>query len=113
MRAAALRDLVEPHLLVVNPVPGVPIGRGISGILAEGNLPLAAGRARALAVDAAAAPDFPVRALAALRAGGRLVAPVGVPLPAGVTELARDEAVWVAERDPAPSDIVPLGRGRR
>ncbi|MDE3173325.1 MAG: hypothetical protein KGN74_09640, partial [Gemmatimonadota bacterium] len=111
-QAAALRALVEPHLFVVNPVAGVPSGAGISGILADTGLPLAAGRARALAVDASVDGDGLGRALETLRPGGRLVAPAGLPVPAGVTELARDEAVWVAERDAAAAGLVPLARGR-
>ncbi len=111
--AAALRDLVEPHLLVVNPVHGVPVGAGISAIRADPPLPLAAASARALAVDAGADAAFLTRAADVLRPGGRLVAPAALALPAGVTELARDAALWVAEREAAASGLVALGRGRR
>ncbi|MDF1505354.1 hypothetical protein, partial [Roseisolibacter sp. H3M3-2] len=56
----------------------------------------------------------PERLAAALRAPrhrGRLVAPAAAPLPDGVTELARDDAHWVAERDAVvASDVVPLRR---
>jgi hypothetical protein len=51
-------------------------------------------------------------AVAALRPAGRLVAPLSVPLPDGLRELARDERHWVAERVPsaASSEPVPLLR---
>ena len=42
------------------------------------------------------------------RVGGRLVAPAGAPLPEGVRELARDDAVWVGEREALPSAPVTL-----
>jgi len=51
-------------------------------------------------------------AVRALVAGARLVAPAGAAVPAGVRELARDEADWVGERDAAPSPPVPLRRAR-
>jgi uncharacterized protein YbaR (Trm112 family) len=111
--ADGVRAVAETHLLLVNPRPGAPIGGGTSGLLARGGLPLAPASARALAVDAASDADFLAAALAAVRPGGRVVAPAGLPLPAGVIELARDEALWVAERDAAPGGLVPLARARR
>lgn len=46
----------------------------------------------------------------ALRTGGRLVANVPTPLPAGVRELVRDEQVWVAERESVASAPIALIR---
>jgi hypothetical protein len=69
---------------------------------------------RGVALDLAAAPNAALLAGAveALRPRGRLVAPLAVAVPAGVTVLARDDREWVAEREaPArPPVIVPLGR---
>jgi hypothetical protein len=52
----------------------------------------------------------------ALRTNGRLVAPVDMPVPAGVNELARDDQHWVAERvaqtTAAPASLVQLRRRR-
>ncbi|MDE3054540.1 MAG: hypothetical protein KGJ70_11690, partial [Gemmatimonadota bacterium] len=64
-------------------------------------------------VDASVDGERLGRAVETLRPGGRLVAPARLPVPAGVTELARDEAVWVAERDAGAGGLVPLARGRR
>ncbi len=111
--ASALQALSDTHLLLVNPEPGVAVGRGTSGLLADRRLPLAAGSARGLAVDAAAGPDFLAAALASVRAGGRVVAPVVLPVPDGVTELVRDASVWVAERSAPASGLVSLARGGR
>lgn len=111
--AAGVLAIAETHLLLVNPVAGAPIGGGTSGIIVDDQLPIAPGSARALAVDGARDGAFLARAVAAVRAKGRIVAPADIPVPDGVTELARDAALWVGERDALPSGFVPLVRGTR
>lgn len=113
--AAGVQALTETHLLLANPVPGVRIGGGTSGVLVDRVLPVAGGSARGLAVDAAAGavPPFLAAAVGSVQAGGRVVAPAALPLPEGLTELARDATTWVAERDAAPSGLVVLSRGGR
>ncbi|HVA56346.1 MAG TPA: hypothetical protein VNF92_00495 [Gemmatimonadaceae bacterium] len=111
--AAGVYALAETHLLLVNPVAGAPIGAGTSGIITDNRLPIAAASARALAVDRTADAAFLARALAGVQAGGRVVAPADIPVPRGVTELARDAALWVGERDAPPSGLVSLARGAR
>ena len=87
---------------------------GISGLTTPAGpaLPLAAGSARGVAVDDEIQPERLQSALEVLTAGGRIVAPIALPIPSGVTELARDDRHWVAERMPAPrtSGIVSLHR---
>ncbi len=112
-QAAALGAVADAHLLLVNPVAGAPIGGATSGILVGDGLPIAAASARALAVDEGAGGPFLARAVAAVRAGGRVVAPAGAPVPDGVRELARDRALWVGERDAEPGGLVSLARGGR
>ena len=130
MRLAALLDLREPgmralltgvhgalahllagatqaELLVVDPPASVTAGEGVSVVRTGGRLPLAAASMRAIALDAATAGAM-TSALAALRDGGRLVAPADVPVPSDVTELARDARQWVAERNARPSAPVQL-----
>lgn len=107
--ARALHDLTQVRVLLVDPPEGADVGWGVNAIVAPpGTVPLAGGSARAAAIDRAHAPvaDQLVRALAA---GGRLVAPVEVPVPAEVRELARDEFLWVGERVAAPK-LVSLKR---
>ena len=107
-RAEALLDLMDgPPLLLVDPPPDVMMHAGISGIRCGPALPLAQGAARAVAVDSVD-PKRIDSAANATRVGGRIVAPVGAPLPDGVRELARDEAVWVAEREARASALVTL-----
>ena len=111
---SGLRALAEVHLLLVDPPFDVRSEEGVSVVRTAGALPLAPASVRGVALDLAATPNAALLAgaVGALRPRGRLVAPVAVRVPAGVTELARDEREWVAEREaPArPPVIVPLGR---
>ena len=105
--APALRGLVETPLLVVDPAEGVEGEPGISVIRCDGELPMAAGSARGVVLDLGGEART-ASAVRAARPGGRVVAPVALPLPAGLTELARDERAWVAEREAAASPLVAL-----
>ena len=101
-RAGVLAEIeaVAPgvQLLVVNPVASLP--RFASAVTTGRVLPVAAASVRAIALDAATGADLPQsEAVRVLKPGGRLVAPATVPVPGGVTELARDERDWVAERN--------------
>lgn len=98
--APALEDDAQVLPLLLNaPRHGAALGRHPSALRSTGVLPMAPGSLRAAWVDAAtASPAMLESVVRALRAGGRLVAPVHVPVPAGVRELARDAEVWVAER---------------
>ena len=44
----------------------------------------------------------------ATRVKGRLVGPVSTALPDGVREIARDDVVWVGEREAPPLPLVTL-----
>jgi uncharacterized protein YbaR (Trm112 family) len=112
VHAPLLRALVETPLMVVDPPDGTEGEPGISAIRCDGELPLAAGAARAAAVDAGS-PARVASAVRATRAKGRLVLPAGSALPEGVRELARDATVVVAEREAAASPPVTLHVRRR
>lgn len=107
-RAEELLDLVDgPPLLLVDPPAQVGMRPGLSGIRCGLVLPLAAGASRGVAVDTTA-PARIASAANATRVGGRVVAPAGAPLPDGMRELARDDTVWVAEREARASALVTL-----
>jgi hypothetical protein len=133
LRVAAFLDLVEPgglavlagawssaasdlgalveriHVLALDPVGGLESGSGVSIALTADEVPLRPGVARGIALDAShAAPGYVASAVEALRPRGRLLAPVELPLPSGVTELARDERHWLAVKNAASSPVVPL-----
>jgi uncharacterized protein YbaR (Trm112 family) len=112
--APLLRAMTDVQLLLVDPPLAVAMGSGLSGLTthASGALPLAPASARAVALDEHTTPELLSSALAVLAPGGRLLAPVRLALPDGVSEFARDHRHWLAERASAPSGIIGLGRRR-
>lgn len=106
-QASALRELVETPILLVDPPAGREGEPGISVVLSDGVPPLAAGAARAAAIGDSIA-DRASATVRITRAGGRLVAPARVPVPEGVREIARDDTLWVGEKEPERSPLVTL-----
>lgn len=107
--APSLSQLLDVDLLLADP-PAEWSGRGEGIVRGVGaRWPLAASSVHGVAlgeVTSARAVD----AVRILRSGGRCVAPVHTPLPAGLRELARDDRHWVAEK---VGDVIPLTRTRR
>lgn len=109
--AAAVLALADVRVLLVDPPRAPDLREEVSAVRGAG-LPVAAGAVRGAALDGRTADPARLTAVVrALQPRGRLVAPVDVPLPAGVTELARDDRHWVAEREAPPPRLVPLARG--
>ena len=105
--ASELTALVETPLILVDPPASVTGSPGISVLRTDGGVPLAAGTARAMAIDEVSAGRS-ASAVRATRTKGRIIAPLSLALPDGIRELARDDTLWVAEREPAPSPLVTL-----
>ncbi len=107
--APALLALMPAEYLLVDPPAGIVTDQGI-GILAGigDRWPLAPASVQGLALERAT-PARLSGAVKVLTPRGRLVAPAGAAVPAGVVELARDERHWVGEKI---SDVVTLGRAR-
>jgi uncharacterized protein YbaR (Trm112 family) len=112
VHAALLQALAETPLLLVNPPADVEGAPGISVLRCDDVLPLAAAAARGTAISEAS-PALVDAATRMTKAGGRLVAPVSIPVPDGVRELARDGAWWVGEREKAPLPLLSLHVRRR
>lgn len=110
---AGIRALADTPLLLVNPAAGAVMEAGMSGVRVDDVLPLAAASVRGVALDDGAGPAFVARAVRAVRPRGRVLAPIAVPVPEGVTELARDAAVWVAERSADAGPLIALARAGR
>jgi len=107
VQAQPLRELVETPLIVVDPPADVIGEPGVSVLLTDGPLPLAMSSARGVAVHRDSAARL-AEAVRVTRTGGRLVSPAGLTVPAGVRELARDESLWVAEKEAERSPLVTL-----
>ena len=106
-QASALRELVETPIVLVDPPAGREGEPGISVVLSDGVPPLAAGAARATAIGDAS-PERVGAAVRLTRSGGRLVAPARLSVPEGVREIARDDELWVGEKETARSPLVTL-----
>jgi uncharacterized protein YbaR (Trm112 family) len=104
--ADAIHQLAETQLVLVNPPSSAPVDVAAGVVLLRDVVPFAAGSARALALDEPASRDFVRSAVRAVRAGGRVLGPATLELPEGVTELVRDERMWVGEKT-AASDATP------
>lgn len=113
--APSLRALTDVQLLLVNPPADIEMGNGLSGLTIDSDwttLPLAASSARAVALEDATSSSQLLAALRVVRPSGRVLAPVTLALPGGVSELARDDRQWLAERSAAAreSGIITLER---
>ncbi|MEP6729760.1 MAG: Trm112 family protein [bacterium] len=110
--AQELASIIELPLVLIDPPSDVSGTPGISVLRSDGELPLAVGSARAMAIDTDDAARV-ASAVRATRVKGRVVAPVDVEVPAEVQELARDDAMWVGERAALASPLVSLHVRRR
>ena len=114
--AHILRGIAPAQLILINPPLGVASGDGVSIIVTEA-IPLAQRSIDAVAFDASlsrAMRDTTLTALQrSLRQNGRMLADVSLAVPEGLTELARDDDVWVAQLDAAPSMSSPVPLQRR
>lgn len=106
-QASALRELVETPIVLVDPPPGREGEPGVSVVLSDGIPPLAPGAARATAIGRSSAARA-AEAVRITRSGGRLVGPATLAVPDGVREIARDDALWVGEKEPERSPLVTL-----
>lgn len=113
--ADQVRRLSDTPLVLVNPPAG--IAADVAGVVrTRDTVPFAPGSARAVALDAAMSRALVESAARAVRPRGRLVGPVALDLPAGATELVRDDRHWVAEITAAPDAaprLVPIVRAPR
>jgi len=114
----AMAGLVPvPQLHINSPILNATMGAtggeapATSVLQVAERLPLGVGTVAAIAIDAPhATPVFLESAVRALRAGGRMVAPVATPIPTTLRELARDDRDWVAEAVGQASGLVELRR---
>lgn len=109
--APSLAAMVTAPLLLIDPPAGVESRGAISIVLTGGHVPVAESSMRAAAVDESQSDDAVATIVAAVRAGGRVVGPASVAMPAGLREIARDETLWIGEREGRASPLITLQRG--
>jgi uncharacterized protein YbaR (Trm112 family) len=115
-QAPALRALTGVQLLLVDPPAELEMGSGLSGLTTDAQslaLPLAASSARAIAFDDSTNPEELESRLRVIAPGGRVLAPVTLRPPNDLTELARDDRHWLAERAASGSTSRILSLERR
>ena len=113
--AQEMRELTDVQLLLVNPPVGTRMGGGLSGLTIESSwakLPLAAASARGIAFDDATTQAQLEDGIDVVAPAGRILAPIGLEIPGGLTELARDDRHWLAECEQVTrsSGVVTLRR---
>ena len=111
--APMIRGLTPAQLLLINPPPGITSGDGISIVRSTGIAPVARGSMAGAAIGDNAPASMLESLVSSVRSGGRVMGSVGLPVPAGLAELARDADVWVARRDAAAAASAPVTLTRR
>lgn len=100
-----LGRLTETPIVAVNPSIALPV-RLAAGAVRARVIPFAEGSARAFALDNSSSRELIASGVRAVRTGGRVLGPATLPVPEGVTEVVRDDEVWVGEKA-APSSPTP------
>ena len=106
-QADGIRQLAETQLVFVNPPPSVPSDIASGVIMARDALPFAGGAARAAALDDNGSMELVRSTIRAVRGGGRVLGAVSLALSGEITELVRDDRMWVAEKNAAPEHPTP------
>jgi uncharacterized protein YbaR (Trm112 family) len=111
--APIIQGVSPAQMLLVNPPEGIVSGDGISIVVAD-SAPVAIGSANGVAVDASATDAMVASLRRALRGGGRMLGVAEMTVPSDLVELARDDDVWVARLETAPSSgPIPITRRAR
>lgn len=106
--AAPLALGYDVQCVVLDHTAGPVADDGVSVLLVADRIPLAPGSLRGIALDHGSIPS--ASAVRAVAAGGRVVGPASLAVPAGVEELARDQTSWVGER--RVETLIALSRAR-
>ncbi len=112
--ADQIHRLTETPLVLVNPPVDV-VADAAAIIRTQSVIPFAKGSARAVALDQFSEP-LATSAIESVRDAGRVVGRSSLAVPPHVTEIARDDLLWVGEKTAAPESaprLVNLARGGR
>ena len=111
--APIIRGLTPAQLLLINPPHGITSGDGISIVRSASVAPVARNSMAGVAVGENASGSMLESLVSSLRAGGRMIGSVRLRIPPGLAELARDEEVWVAQREASAAESAPVTLTRR
>lgn len=78
--------------------------------LSEFAVPFSDGTFRAAALDRSLSDELAADAVRATAVGGRVVGALALALPPHVSEVARDQREWLAEREAGPGGVVRIRR---
>ena len=98
--AQGLAEMADVRVIALNAPAGVVESERVGLLLIAQRIPLAAGAAHGVALDAWFEPETIRDAMRTVRPAGRVVAAASAPPPEGAIVLARDEHYWVAEKAP-------------
>ena len=108
--AQELSDMAQVRVIAMNPPARVEESEKVGIIRVASEIPLAAGSAAGVALDAWFPADIVQSAHRVVRPGGRIVGPTAFATPTELTVLAHDERYWVAEN---PPEVIPIRRASR
>lgn len=116
-QAAAVARLVSVRLVLVNAAADAPSRAAAASLLVGATLPFAASSLLSAAIDEGVQPPLARSIVRSLRHRGRVAGPAGTAIPDGLLEIARDERMWLGEKnsaaEPASPRPVSLTRARR
>jgi hypothetical protein len=108
--AQELSEMAEVRVLALNAPDEVKESQTVGLLRVGTEIPLAPGSVLGVALDAWLPAKIVESAVRTVRPGGRIVGPVTIPAPAGLSVLAHDDNYWVAQKAP---DVVKLSRASR
>jgi uncharacterized protein YbaR (Trm112 family) len=107
--AQELSVMTDTRVLALNPSKRVEESETVGLIRVSSKIPLAPGSVLGVALDASFPAEAILSAVKVIRAGGRVVAPVGIQPTGDLAVLASDERYWVGEKT---VEMVPLRRSK-
>jgi uncharacterized protein YbaR (Trm112 family) len=97
--AAGLADIAGARVFAVNPAGPVEQSEQVGTLYCDARLPFRDESLSGIAIGAPGQSEHDAEsAMRSLSAGGRMVAPAWMRLPAELDELARDDSVWIGEK---------------
>lgn len=101
---AALLEIVPGRVVALNPVGDPAPQERLAVVHSHPRIPLGSASVGSVALTTATDKAL-TEAVRVLGTGGRLLAPAGTPVPAGLREIARDEQEWVAVSELSHADV--------